>query len=133
MDSISLDLKGSEIESVVLEENRLSVVFSRAYLTKTLTGSVEQTRWWQSGRLEMEGAELESAIPFGPLVCESGEIEENIYSYRDMVPMPCDGRGHIRCTLRFVDVPHPLIVSGKSIRLTMDGTPRYIEHLRPTR
>ena len=51
MDSTTIELPGSEIESITLEEGRLVVRFSRAYLVKTLSGSVERTRWWQAGEL----------------------------------------------------------------------------------
>ena len=78
----------------------------------------------------IEGAEVE-ALPSGtPLVCAGGELDENIYTYRDMIPVPFESRGHIRCALRFEGIDTPMIVTGHSIKLLMRETPRYIEHLR---
>lgn len=131
MDSISIDLNGSEIDSVELEQQCLRVHFSRAFLIKTMTGSRERTRWWQSGALVMEGAELESPLPDGPLVCLGGDIEENIYTYRDMIPVPLSSRGAARCTLRFAGGATPLVATGHAVRLEMQDTPKYIEHIRP--
>lgn len=133
MDSISIDLIGSEIDSVVIDQpGRLCIGFSRAYLIKTLTGSDERTRWWQAGRLCIEDAELDSTLPTGPLICAGGDIDDNIYTYRDMIPIPLDSRGRSRCELRFEGEAAPLIVTGTALRLEMQGTPAYIEHLRPS-
>ena len=51
MDSSSIELPGSEVESIQLEKDTLRVRFSRAYIIKTMTGSTERTRWWQAGDL----------------------------------------------------------------------------------
>ncbi|EXJ17127.1 hypothetical protein [Imhoffiella purpurea] len=129
MDSISIELKGSEIASIDCRQDGLTIEFSRAYLIKTMTGSKERTRWWQAGSLLIDGAETGGDIPSGPLVCAGGDIEENIYTYRDMIPIPLESRGRIRCELSFGD-GESLVVTGTGIRLIMHETPKYIEHLR---
>ncbi|WP_342721914.1 hypothetical protein [Thiocapsa roseopersicina] len=127
---MSIDLKGSEISSIDLEGGRLSLRFSRAYLVKTMTGSSERTRWQQAGDLVIDGVEETSTIPSGPLVCGGGDIEENIFTYRDMIPIPLESRGHARCVLKFEGVADPFVAQGRAIRLDMRETPKYIEHLR---
>ncbi|MBK1722087.1 hypothetical protein [Thiocystis violacea] len=131
MDTINVELKGSEIESIERDGDRLTILFSRAFLLKTMTGSEEKTRWWQAGSLVIEGAEARTPLPIGPQICVGGDIEENIYTYRDMIPIPFESRGHVGCELRFEGRPEPLIVVGTAVRLNMQGTPKYIEHLRP--
>ena len=101
MDSSSIELSGSEIDAMSLRDGCLRIHFSRAYIVKTMTGSQERTRWWQSGDLVMEGAQMASDLPEGPLVCDGGDIDDNVFTYRDMVPIPLDTRGRIRCYLRF--------------------------------
>ena len=54
---------------------------------------------------------------------------ENVYTYRDMIPVPLDSRGRAHCLLRVGD--GMIRVDGAAVRLEMDGVPRYIEHLRP--
>ena len=54
---------------------------------------------------------------------------ENVYTYRDMIPVPLDSRGRAHCLLRVGD--GIIRVDGAAVRLEMDGVPRYIEHLRP--
>jgi hypothetical protein len=131
MDSSSIELPGSEVESIELDGDRLKLRFSRAYIVKTMTGSVERTRWWQAGDLILEGAEAQVSLPVGPLVCAGGDLDENVYTYRDMIPIPLDSRGHIRCELRFRDTDQCLSARAESVRLQLDDAPKYIEHIRP--
>jgi hypothetical protein len=133
LDSVSIDLNGSEVAAIALQGRALRLDFSRAYLIKTMTGSIEQTRWWQAGQLIIEDAEVESPLPFGPLVCLGGDLEENVFTYRDMIPVPFESRGRVGCNLRFVGVEEPLRVSGTAMRLLMQDKPKYIEHLRQAR
>lgn len=131
MDSSSIDLAGSEIESVSLEAGILRVRFSRAYIIKTMTGSVERTRWWQAGDLVLKDVELNGELPEGSLVCAGGDVVDNIFTYRDMIPLPLDSRGSARCKLAFEHRSERLEASGSSVCLEMHDVPKYIEHIVP--
>ncbi len=131
MDTSSIELPGCEIEYITLKGGVLKVHFSRAYIVKTMTGSVERTRWWQAGDLIIGGARVEGEIPAGPLVSTGGDVGENVYTYRDMIPVPLESRGAVRCDLGFDEIESRLVATGESIRLDMLGVPKYIEHLRP--
>ena len=133
MDSNSIELPGSEVDSISLQDGCLRLHFSRAYILKSMTGSDERTKWWQSGDLVLEGAELQSPLPAGPLVCDGGDIDDNVFTYRDMIPIPLDSRGRTGCKLRFRSTDASLIASGTSLRLEMTDVPKYIEHIRPDR
>lgn len=131
MDSSSIELAGSEIAGVSHTEGILRVHFSRAYIIRTMTGSAERTRWWQAGDLVIEDAQLEAPLPAaGPLVCAGGDIEENVYVYRDMIPIPLASRGHCRCDLQLRDGAGRICASGTTVQLQLEATPKYIEHLR---
>ncbi len=131
MDASSIDLPGSEVESLSADSDRLIVRFSRAFINKTMTGSDERTRWWQSGRLEFEGGTLQGKAPELPAVCSGGDVGENIYTYRDMIPIPLESRGTAHCDLGFVGCEERLVIQARGVRLVMDDRPHYIEHLRP--
>jgi hypothetical protein len=131
LDSSQIELPGSEIEKIELVQGTLRLRFRRAYILKSMTGSKERTRWWQSGDLVLEGVEGAPTLPEGALVCAGGDIEENVFTYRDTIPVPFSSRGAIRCLLRFEGRPEALVVSGRAIRLEMVNTPKYIEHLSP--
>jgi len=131
MDSSSIRLPESEIATIALSEGQLRIHFARAYIVKTMTGSVEQTLWWQAGDLILDGAEPTTPLPSGPCVCAGGDIEDNIYTYRDMIPIPLISRGHARCVLRCRAHETPLIATGHAIRLELHDVPKYLRHLRP--
>ena len=133
MDSSSIELPGSEVGSISFEDGCLRLRFTRAYIVKTMTGSDERTRWWQSGDLILEGAELQGVLPEGPLVCGGGDIDDNVFTYRDMIPVPLDSRGRTGCNLRFRGTDACLIASGTTLRLEMLDVPKYIEHIVPAR
>lgn len=128
---MSIDLHGSQVSSIELEGATLRLRFSKAFLIKTMTGSNERTRWWQAGDLVIDDPDLSTPLPSGPLVCQGGDIEDNIYTYRDMIPVPLNSRGHARCRLNFEGLSEPLEASGRGVRLEMQDIPRYIEHIRP--
>lgn len=130
MDSASIELPGSELEAILLEDDCLRISFSRVIIIKTMTGSSERTRWWQTADLVMEGVEVDGDPPTGPLVCVGGDIEDNIFTYRDMIPLPLSSRGSVGCDLSFRDTPAHLKVMATAIRMEIKGLPKYIEHLR---
>lgn len=130
MDSSSIQLPSSDIADVSLDGDSLRIRFSRAYIVKTMTGSADKTLWWQSGDLVIDAAEPELPLPQGQLICDGGDIDENVYTYRDMIPIPLNSRGRIRCDLRVRDSDQRIRVSGETVRLEMRDTPKYIRHIR---
>jgi hypothetical protein len=130
MDSTTIDLPGSEIESIRMEDGKLTVRFSRAYLIKTLSGSVERTRWWQAGALIFDAAQVQGALPECPCICAGGDVGENVYTYRDMLPVPLESKGRAHCALRFQDRAEQLVAQADGVRLEMEDRPHYLEHIR---
>ena len=131
MDASNIELPGCEVESLSYSDGELRIRFSRAYVVKTMTGSVERTRWWQAGDLVVEALREAPEIPSGPLKVAGGDIYDNIYTYRDLIPIPLETKGRVGCKLRFQGVEAPLEVWGDRMVLEMRETPRYIEHIRP--
>ena len=132
MDSTTIELPGSHIAAVIQEGNEIRVEFAPAYLVKIMTGSVERTRWHQEGALVFEAANLddETPLPSLPADCEGGDVGENIYTYRDMVPVPLISQGHAHCVLRVEG--GEIRIDGEGVRLEMRDVPKYIEHIRPS-
>lgn len=160
MDSSSIELPESTISHVILDNTTLKIYFSRAYIIKTMTGSAERTRWWQSGILAFDNANITSPpLLQGSFICRGGDITDNLYTYRDMLPIPWQARGHVRCLLHLAPAacvnskmwgthPHPpnegvvvsptdslpqsLQVEAKAGYLQLIDVAKYIEHIRPS-
>ncbi|MEA1052575.1 hypothetical protein U5801_22600 [Lamprobacter modestohalophilus] len=134
MDSSSIRLPGSQLAEISFVDGTLKVAFARAYIIKTMTGSTEKTLWWQAGELVLEHAELLAPLPEPQpgegLVCDGGDIDENVYTYRDMIPIPLESRGLCRCDLKLRGTDARITAQGETVRLLMQATPKYIEHIR---
>lgn len=133
MDSTSIELSGSEITQVQIDGDRISVHFAPAFLVKIMTGSVERTRWRQDGALVFTGAVFESPakLPDFPCTCAGGDVGENVFTYRDMIPVPLHSRGRAHCVLKLAGHTEPLSIQAIGVDLEMQGVPKYIEHVRP--
>ncbi len=131
MELSSIELSGSEVESIHSEGDNLILRFSRAHIIKAISGSEERTKWWQAGDLVFEQAEVEGDIPASPTVCAGGDVGENIYTYRDMIQIPMQGEGPAHCDLRFEGTDARLRVRALRVRLDMQDRPRYVEHIKP--
>lgn len=131
MDSSQIELKGSHIAAVERSAGSLRLRFGRALIVKSMTGSRERTRWWQAGSLLFEGATTVPELPQGAQICAGGDLEDNIYTYRDMIPIPFESRGRIRCVLQLEGQAAPLTIEAGAVRLELDAVPKYIEHIRP--
>jgi hypothetical protein len=131
VDSSSIELPGSEVDTVVVDGPTVRIRFSRARIVKTMTGSVELTRWWQQGEMVFESATVDGSVPATPAVCAGGDVYDNVYTYRDMVPLPLETRGRAGCRLHFQGDERPLVVDAEVLRLEMEDVPKYIEHIRP--
>ncbi|KOR29514.1 hypothetical protein TI04_08425 [Achromatium sp. WMS2] len=131
MDSSSIEIPGMEVSAITLEHNTLTLGFSRAYIIKTMRGSVERTKWWQAGALIFDNVEqINDNIPRGCLVCAGGDIIENVYTYRDMIPIPLESRGKTGCLLRFYNHDAILKASANSVKLELLDVAKYIAHIR---
>ncbi len=131
MEISSIELPGSEVESISFEGDNLVLRFSRAYIIKILSGTVERTKWWQAGDLVFEQAEVDGDLPECPTVCSGGDVGENIYTYRDMIQIPLQEQGQAHCDLGFEGTDVRLKVRAMRVRLRMQDRPRYIEHIKP--
>ena len=129
MDASHIELPGCEVEALERHGAQVRIRFSRAFIVKSMTGAFERTRWWQAGDLLIEGVEGPVDLPQGPLKVTGGDVYDNIYTYRDLIPLPLETAGQVGCRLLFEGVEAPLEVRGTRLRLEMKATPRYIEHI----
>ena len=131
MDLTSIELPGSVIHRVKVDGDQVRIRFEPAYLVQTMTGSEERTRWRQNIELVFSGAELlEGGEAPLPATCAGGDVILNVYTYRDMVPVPLEGRGRAGCLLKVEGSDRPVRVEAESVQLEREDLPKYIEHIR---
>ncbi len=131
MDLTSIELPGSNIVEIKTVDEQVRVRFEPAYLIKTMTGSEERTKWRQNIELVFENAELlEGGTLNFPAKCTGGDVGENIYTYRDMIPVPLESKGQAHCDLGVEGNSLRIKVQAEAVQLVREGMPKYIEHLR---
>ena len=81
-------------------------------------------------KMAEEEAEVEGDLPECPCVCDGGDVGENVYTYRDMLPIPLESQGRAHCELRFKNQSAKLKVMAIGVKLVMQDRPQYIEHIR---
>lgn len=133
MDASSIELPGSTITAVIVDGDTVRVRMEPAYIIKTMTGSQERTKWWQNGELVFGGASLDEdgELPSFPVECSGGDVGENVYTYRDMIPNPLTSQGRVHCAIKVKDSDAVIRVVGESITLVMEDVPKYLQHIRP--
>ncbi len=129
MDNSTIELPGSDISEVTIDGEIITVHFERVIIIKIMTGAFERTRWWQQGELVFEGAQLIDDLPSFPAVCSGGDVGENVYTYRDMIPIPLESRGTAHCDLKIEGSDQHLRIQAQAVRLDMIDVPKYIEHI----
>ena len=130
MDTTSIELVDSEIEKINIEGDVITIYFNRAYIEKTMSDSVEITRWWQAGQLIFQNAELIGDLPPFPAICTGGDVSESVYTYRDMIPLPLKGAGRATCLLKIKDTEQVIQVEAEEVEMVMIDRPQYIKHIR---
>ena len=131
MDLTSIELTGSVIASVTNNNNEVVIRFEPAYLIKSMTGSEERTKWKQNVELVFTGAMLQDLGQLAfPAICTGGDVGENIYTYRDMIPVPLESRGSAHCDLALADTEQRISLRAESVKLVQEGTAKYMEHIR---
>ena len=129
MDSNTIELPGSQISGVTIDGGTIRVHFERVIIIKTMPGAFERTKWWQQGDLVFEDAQLIDALPSLPAVCSGGDIGENVYTYRNMIPIPLESRGAAHCDLKIEDDDQHIRIQAEAVHLDMIDAPKYIEHI----
>lgn len=131
MDLTSIVLPGSSVSAIRVEDNEVRIRLEPAYLIQTMTGSDERTRWRQNIELVFSQAQLlEGSRLVLPVVCAGGDVGENIYTYRDMVPVPLESHGRAHCDLQVEDSESRIRVEAEGVRVEREDLPRYVEHIR---
>jgi hypothetical protein len=131
MDSRSIQIADSELSEIKLTEQTLVLKFCRLYIIETMTGAKERVLWWQKGELIVGQAHLVQPLPTTPppYICTTGDIDDNIYTYRDMIPIPLNTKGQIRCQLQFQNHTELLCVRAGTLTLVLHDQPHYLRHM----
>ena len=128
--SNTLQLPGAQLESIDQTDDEITLHFSLVHLLQEMEGAFEDSQWTQAVRLTVRGSKLEGELPACPCELKGGDLTDNIYTYRDHVPLPINWRGEVRCKLVCAGTGAEFSIEGDSMQLEQIDHPRYIRHVK---
>ena len=128
-----LELHGMMVDKTTAERGGFSLSFSQANVIKTMDNAQQRTLWQQSGCLLIRQTEhIQMPGKPAPYVLNGGDLHDNIYVYRDSIRLPLHSQGQVGIEFAITGDEKKLIVSGKEMKIIMQGTARYLQHLDKT-
>jgi len=128
--SYTLQLPEARLESVDRDADTITLHFSQVQLVQEMENAFEDSLWTQAVNLSLRDYSLNGELPDCPCEISSGDITNNIYTYRNHAPLPINWRGDVRCALTVAGSGATFAISGDSMQLEQIATPRYIRHIK---
>jgi hypothetical protein len=127
-----IELHDSEIAAVVLEHGAAKVIFSHAYIHRSegKPGSDAGSGWSQRAELMIEAATVTDLPAAWPCKIYDGALEFAGVEWKNLIPIPLEGKGRIRLKLDIADADDkfgPIEIHGQSAKLTLIGEASYLE------
>jgi hypothetical protein len=126
-----LQLPGAQLERIERDgEDRITLHFSRVQLVQEMEGAFENSLWTQAVRLTLHDIELEGELPACPCELQGGDLTNNIYTWRNQVPLPIGWRGDVGCKLTVAGTDAVFSIRANRMSLEQIDYPRYIKHIK---
>ena len=124
-----LDPRNLQIDQVDLDTRRIVLHFQEADIEKIMDNADQRTLWTQAGSIEIWTPRLSADPPVPPFLIMHADVEDGLYTQRDMVRIPLDVSGEIVLSLWLEGQDEPLRLEGSRMRLHLEGDPDYVRHV----
>ena len=124
-----LQLPGAQLESIEQTDDSVTLHFSLVHLVQEMEGAIQDSLWTQAVNLTIRGVDITGDLPDCPCEICSGDLVNNIFTYRDHAPLPIDWHGDTRCQLTLAGSDTTFTIDGSSMQLEQLDLPRYIKHV----
>ena len=124
-----LDPRNLSIDKVDLDARRVVLRFREANIEKIMDDADQRTLWTQAGSIEMWTPRLSAELPASPFRIARMDVDDGLYTQRDMMRIPLDVSGEIVLSLWIEGMDEPLRLEGSRARLRLEGSPTYIRHV----
>jgi hypothetical protein len=129
----NLQLPGAQLASIEQHgDERIILHFSQVQLVQQMEGAFEDSLWTQAVRLTLQDIEIDGVLPECPCELQGGELTNNIYTWRNQVPLPIRWRGDVVCKLVVAGAGAGAIctIRGNQLSLEQIDYPRYVRHIK---
>jgi hypothetical protein len=136
MSDITQHLQLPEAQLARIEQSgdeRITLDFSRVYLVQVMEDAFEDSLWTQAVRLTLEDCEIAGELPTCPCELQGGELTNNIYTWRNLVPLPIRWRGDTGCKLIVAGSGATCTIRANRMALEQIDYPRYLRRIPKSR
>ena len=127
-----LELPDMQVTDLSFSETQCTLIFADASIIKVMDAAKQRTSWKQSGRIVIKGNFDDDAsalkIEF-PNKVQSGEFQDNVFSYYGTIRLPCHVYGNVGISMQFEQLPEAIKISGEEMEVILEGDPKYIAHI----
>ena len=128
---LNLQLTGAQLTSIEQDgDDRITLHFARVHLIQEMEGAFEDSLWSQAVRLTLRDCEIDGELPACPCELQGGELTNNIYTWRNQVPLPIRWRGEVGCKLVVAGSGASVTIRANQMSLEQIDHPRYIKHIK---
>ena len=124
-----LDMEQLRIDRIEQQSDSIELHFTESRVEKVMDNAEQRTLWSQAGCLELSGVQALPELPETPFVIQHADVEDSLYTQRDMIRIPLDASGEVVVLLQAQERAEPLRLVGSRIRLCLEGEPRYLQHI----
>lgn len=124
-----LDPRNLRIDEVDLDAQRAVLHFQESNIEKVMDNADQRTLWTQAGTIEMWTPRLSADLPAPPFLITHTDVDDGLYTQRDMMRIPLDVSGEIVLSLWFEGRDEPLRMEGSRMCLHLEGDPSYVRHV----
>ncbi len=127
----NLQLPGAQLSSIEQDgDDRITLHFAQVRLIQEMEGAFEDSLWTQAIRLTLRDIEIDGELPACPCELQGGELTNNIYTWRNQVPLPIRWRGDVGCKLVVAGSGASCTIRANQLAVEQIDHPRYIKHIK---
>lgn len=124
-----LDPQNLRIDRVDRNEQRVVLHFPEANIEQIMDNADQRTLWTQAGAIEMQSPKLSADLPAPPFRIVHADVDDGLYTQRDMMRIPLDVSGRVALSLWLEGQDDPLHLEGARMCLHLEGDPSYVRHV----
>lgn len=128
----TLQIPGARLESIEQSDHEIILHFSQVHLIQEMEAAFEDSLWTQAVNLIVTDITLDGELPECPCEIKSGDLTNNIFTYRDHAPLPIDWHGEVSCKFKAAGNDAGFSIDGTAMQLEQIGHPHYIRHVKKT-
>jgi len=126
----TLQFPGAQLESIEQGDTEITLHFSLFHIVQEMEYAFEDSLWTQACDLVLRNISITGELPDCPCEIKSGDLTDNIFTYRDHAPLPIDWHGDTGCKFTVAGSETEFSIEAEYLQVVRLENPRYIKHVK---